>query len=125
MNALISRVTLLLMVFVFVACEPQKGNIQFSNPTEEIAITIEANRESSMDAWKTNIAVKPFDREGVRLMVETHVGNFSNDNVVMDWDSDYSGVLTFIETDKTKRRFKLEVDEQNTYLYELKEKPSF
>ncbi len=101
------------------ACDPQTHVLKFENPTGEVKIEITADRENILDGWMTEFKVYPFDRKEVTMTTEIYFSNPGYEFVKIEWQNDYSGLITITERDDIERKFKLVSNKELTHLYEI------
>lgn len=107
------------------ACEPESFTYDIENAKGDVKVHMEANRLSPLDGFTVDFTVSALDRPEAKLSKEIYVSNLSDETVSVEWQTDYSAIITFLQRDETKMRFKLTINESITHLQQMIEPESF
>lgn len=107
------------------ACEPESYTYSIENGPGDVKVLMSANRLTALDGFTVDFTVQALDRPEAKLSRELFISELSEKTVSVAWETDYSGIISFLQRDDTTVRFKLVVNESMTRLSQIVEEESF
>ena len=93
--------------------------VENTSANGKVKVKISAIRGSTLDPFKTEIAVKAYDFKEGKLLLEVIASDLNNENVKFKWKDDNNCVITIEENDKHLRSFQLIASETQVQLAEI------
>lgn len=107
MHKLFSLLLMAVILFLSSCNGKTAALIENTSANGKVKIKISANRDTSLDPFKTEITVKAYDFKEGKLLLEVIASDLNNENVKFNWTDENNCLITIEETDKHVRSFQL------------------
>jgi hypothetical protein len=98
---------LILALWALCACGNTSTMIENESPLHHTRITVKGSRTFTLDAWQVELKVEVTGFKADQLAFEVNAPALNDENVLFDWVDEEHCLITFVQSDDSKRIFHL------------------
>lgn len=95
--------------------------VNHTSPNGKVNITVTGKRSNTIEAFRTEIAVKAYELSEGKLIFEIYADDLSGENVKFAWTDDTHCTINIEQRDGATRNFALLATESSVQLAEIRQ----
>lgn len=93
--------------------------VNHTSPNGKVNITVTGKRSNTIEAFRTEIAVKAYELSEGKLMFEIYADDLNTENVMFTWSDDTHCTISIEQRDGATRNFALQATANSVQLAEV------